>query len=97
MLWGDEDAGMTCVACLAHEVEDTLRLRHAEIVRRLVEDDQIGVEMHGPGDRHRLPLAARERADRRVGRDILGDADALEQILRDLVHRVMIHAVQEGR
>ena len=59
---GDEDAGVAAVAGVAHEVEHAAGLGDAEIVGRLVEDDQVAVEIHRAGDRHRLPLAARERA-----------------------------------
>src|SRR5258705_14016290 len=55
---GDEDAGMAGIASVAHEAEDAAGLRDAEIVGRLVEDDEVAVEMHGAGDRHRLALAA---------------------------------------
>ena len=93
----DEDAGMAGIAGVAHEAQHALRLRDAEIVGRLVEDDEVAVEMHGAGDGHRLALAARQRADRRRRRDVLGDADLLQEIARDRVHRVLVHAVQEAR
>jgi len=66
---------MAGIARAAHEAQHALRFGDAEIVGRLVKDDQVAVEMHGARDRHRLPLAARQRADRRRRRDVLGDAD----------------------
>ena len=46
----------------------------AERRRRLVEDDQVGVVVHGPADRDALALAAGELRDGRID----GDADAAE-------------------
>ena len=74
-----------------------LRLGDAEIVGRLVKDDQVAVEMHGAGDGHRLALAARQRAYRRRRRDVLGNADLSQQIARDRVHRILVHAVEKPR
>ena len=79
------------------KLEHALRLGDAEIVGRLVEDDQVAVEIHGAGDRDRLALAARQRADRRRRRDVLGDADPSQQFARDRVHRRLVHAVEEAR
>ena len=81
---GDEDAGVAGIAGVAHEAQHALRLRDAEIVGRLVEDDEVAVEMHGARDRHRLALAAGERADRRRRRDVLADADLPQQVAGDL-------------
>jgi len=59
MLWGDKDAGMAGIARVAHEAQHALRLGDAQIVGRLVQDDEVAVEMHRARDRHRLALAAR--------------------------------------
>ena len=93
----DEDAGVAGIARAAHEAQHPLRLGDAEIVGRLVEDDEVAVEIHGAGDRDRLALAAGERADRRLGRDVLADADLLQEVARDRVHPRLVHAVQEAR
>src|SRR5262249_16183268 len=45
-----------------------------ERYRRLVEDDEVGVKIHGPADGDALPLAAAELAHRGVG----GDAGAAQ-------------------
>src|SRR5439155_9414539 len=55
---GDEDARAAGGLRLAHEVEYASRLFDAEVVRGLVEDDQLGFEEHRAGDRDRLALAA---------------------------------------
>ena len=40
---------------------------------RLVQDQQAGAEMDGPGDRDTLPLTTGQRADRLIG---IADVDA---------------------
>ena len=62
MLWAMKMQECPEFAGAAHEVEHPLRLGDAEVVGRLVEDDEVAVEMHRARDRHRLALAARERA-----------------------------------
>ena len=57
----DQDAGVTGIARIAHKAQHALRLRDAKVVGWLVEDDEVAVEMHRAGDRHRLPLAAGQR------------------------------------
>src|SRR5438046_1243235 len=59
----NEDAGMAGVASVAHEPKHASRLRDAQIVGRLIEDYEFAVEIHRSRDRHRLSLAARQRAD----------------------------------
>src|SRR5207248_8435119 len=93
---GDEDAGMARVARVSHEAEHPLGLGNSEIVGRLVKDDEIAVEIHRARNRHRLAFAARKRADRRIGRNVLADADLLEKGTRDLVHHLLIEAVQKA-
>ena len=93
----DEDAGVPGIARAAHEVQHPLRLGHAEIVGRLVEDDDVAVEIHGARDGDRLPLAAGKRADRRRRRDILADADPRQKLAGDPIHLRLVHAVQEAR
>ncbi len=48
---------------LHDQVANLLGLGRPERGRRLIHDEDLGVEVHGPGDRHRLALAARQRAD----------------------------------
>src|SRR6185312_6929774 len=93
----NEDAGMAGVASVAHEPKYASRLRDAQVVGRLIEDYEFAVEIHRSRDRHRLALAARQRADRRVGRDVLADADLLEKASCDLVHGGLIEAVEQTR
>ena len=93
----NEDAGVARVAGAAHEAKDPLRLGHAQIVGRLIQNDEVAVEVHGAGDRHGLALAARERADRRRGWDLLADADLFQEIACRRFHRSTIHAVEEAR
>ena len=81
----------------AHEVQHPLRLGDAEVVGGLVEDDQVAVEMHRARDRHRLALAARERRDRRVGRDLLLDADLAQEAARHRVHRLHVEPAEQAR
>jgi hypothetical protein len=45
---GDEDARVAGVAGVAHEPQHALRLRHAQVVGGLVEDDEVAVEVHRP-------------------------------------------------
>ena len=54
----DQDAGVTGIARIAHKAQHALRLGDAEVVGRFVEDDEIALEVHRAGDRHRLTLAA---------------------------------------
>ena len=60
----DEDHGEAAQPRLDDEFQHHRRLVHAERRGRLVEDQHLGAEMDGPGDRDRLALAARQRADR---------------------------------
>ncbi len=93
----DEDAGVTRVARVAHEAQHALRLRDAQVVGRLVEDDEIAVEMHCSRDGNSLALAAGQCVDGGRGRDHLGDADLFEERLRDRGHCLLVHPVQESR
>jgi hypothetical protein len=46
------------------QIKDFSRLRDAECSGRLVEQNNLGIEQQGSGDRHRLALAAGKRSDR---------------------------------
>ena len=77
----DEDHGDAAFARLQDVLEDDARLLHAERRRRLVEDQHARAEVDRARDRDRLPLAARERADRLVR---IADVDAhLAQLAAD--------------
>ena len=65
MLWAMKMQEWPESRALRTKLQHALGLGDAEIVGRLVEDDQVAVEMHRAGDRDRLALAAGERADRR--------------------------------
>ena len=92
MLWAMKMQEWPEFARVAHEAQHALGLGHAEIVGRLVEDDQVAVEIHRARDRHRLALAAGERGDRRRGRDLLGDADLLAAASRATSFMALVHA-----
>ena len=63
---GQQDRG-ALLAQPGDEPLDQRRLLHPERGGRLVEQQQPGVVGHRPGDRHHLPLAARQRPDRQRG------------------------------
>ena len=63
---GDEDHADAALARLEDVLEHDARLLDAERRGRLVEDQHARAEVDRPRDRDRLPLAARERADRLV-------------------------------
>ena len=58
----DEDDRDALRGQRADELEHVLDLAHRERRRRLVHDDELGVEGQGAGDRHRLLLAAGQQA-----------------------------------
>ena len=62
----DEEDADALALQLKDEVADLRRLRRAEGRRRLVHDEDLGVEVDGAGDGHRLTLAAGERLHRRL-------------------------------
>ena len=70
------------------EVDDLAHLGHAERGGRFVEDDQIGVEMHGAADRNALALAARQIADGRIHRDAV--AAKADDVHQDLVGQLLL-------
>ena len=80
----DIDAGASGSLDPAHEVENLAHLLHCKRDSRLVEDDQVGVEVHGTPDRDALALAARKLLHGRIDRKSrAAEADGLEQdILR---------------
>ena len=55
-----------------HEFEHLANLGDAQRRRRFVQDDQVGVEMHGAADRNALSFATRQQLNRRID----GNADA---------------------
>ena len=95
----DEDARLAGVLDPAHEVERLPRLRHRQAHGRLVEDDQLGLEVERAGDRDALALAARHRADEGVGRDRLrGEAQELQHQLLGLgAHPLQVEQPEAGR
>jgi len=64
---GDQDDAEAAIARLGDQAQHDGGLVDAERRGRLVEDQDLGAEMHRPGDRQALPLAARQRADRLRG------------------------------
>ena len=83
----DVDAGAPGFLDPSDEVEDLAHLGDGERHRRLVENDEVGIVVHGAADRDALALAAGEIRDRRID----GDADAAkadspgQDILGDLL------------
>ena len=75
----DEDDAHAALARLQDVLQDDARLLHSEGRGRLVEDQHARAEVDRPRDRHRLPLAARERADGLVG---VADVDAHLRVAR---------------
>ena len=63
----DEDAGYVLLLETLDEVNDLVRLPDGQVIRRLVQNKKLRFEVHRPGDRHALALAARELADQRIG------------------------------
>jgi hypothetical protein len=61
---GDHEHREAVVTQVPDQLEHHRRLRHTERCGGFVHDDQLGVPHHRPGHGHRLPLAARKRADR---------------------------------
>jgi hypothetical protein len=55
----DEHDGQALVGEALDELEHLARLRDAERGGGLVENDDLGVPLHGLGDGDRLPLTAR--------------------------------------
>ena len=94
---GDEEHGVAGVAHLLDEAQHAMGLLDAEIVGRLVEDDDLGGELHGARNGDRLALAARQRVDRRVGVELLGDADPLEQCRRGAAQFARSRAARRRR
>src|SRR5690242_8355522 len=64
----DEDRRLALVAQALDEVEHALSLLDRKAHGRLVEDDEVGVEIEGADEGDALLLAARQAADRRVDR-----------------------------
>ena len=89
---GDENAGVARVAGIANEAQDALCLRDAQIVGRLVENDELAVEVHGPRNGHGLALAARQRTDGRRRGNVLFNAHLLEQGAGHIRHGLLVHA-----
>ena len=54
----DIDAGLAAFFNFMHEVDDLAHLLEGEGHRRLVQDDDLRLEVHGPPDRNTLALAA---------------------------------------
>src|ERR1039457_2777819 len=88
----DQEDGMPAVLQPSDEIQDKLGLGHAQRRRRLVHDDEPGVQHHGLGHGDRLPLPPGQRADQlpdrahrahpQVGQRLLG-----RQLHGDLVEQ----------
>ncbi len=63
MLWSMKMADLPGRADPLHEVQQLLGLLEREPHRRLVEDDDVSLEVERPDDREALALAARQPGD----------------------------------
>ncbi len=64
MLWSMKMADLPAARMPSHEVQELLGLLQREPHRRLVEDDDVGLEVERPDDREALALAARQPGHR---------------------------------
>ncbi len=87
----DEEDPDALALQLTDEVAHLRGLRRTQRRRRLVHDEDAGVEVDGPGDGDRLALPSRERHDR--GREV-GEVGV--QAVHDLAGRVLHGPVVQG-
>ena len=90
MLWDTNSAAWPCSASRRVRSSTIARLGDAERRGRLVHDHELRVPEHGLRDRHRLPLAARERGDRLPDRAHGRHREARERLVRRLLHRLLV-------
>ena len=86
----DEDHGQAVVGQPAHQPQHLLGLGDAQGGGRLVEDDQLGVPEHRPGDGHRLPLATGQGGHQRADRLQGPDGQPVERLPGAGLHRVLV-------
>src|SRR6185503_4491425 len=67
----DIDAGMALPPDVADKVQNFPHFLHRQRHRRLIENDEIRLEMHGPADRDALPFPARQLLHVGIDRDAL--------------------------
>ena len=87
---GDEQRRVPLLGEPAGEVQHHPRLGDAERSRRLVHDHQLRFPEHGLRDRHRLPLAARERGHRLADRAHGRHGEAGEGLAGRFLHRLLV-------
>ena len=92
----DEHDRQALVREPAHELEHLLGLRDAERRGRLVEDDDLGVPQHRPGDRHGLALTAGQARDLLADRLHRPHRQSREGLLRAPLHRRLVEASALG-
>ena len=86
---------MALLAKALDELEDLVRLGDAEGGRRLVEEHDLVVPQHGPGDRHGLALAAGQAGDQDPdARDL--DREAPQDLDGLLLHRDLVEPAQRA-
>ncbi len=86
----DEHHGEALLGEALDEIENLTRLRDPERGRRLVEDDELRVPLHGFGYRNGLPLATRERGDQLSGGADRRDGQRLQRLRGVLLHRRLL-------
>ena len=75
----DEDDGHAARLQPPHQREEMPLLLRRQAGGRLVEDDHLGLVMHGAGDLHHLPLGGAQAGD--DGRGIDGEIERLQELL----------------
>ena len=90
----DQDDRDVLVAQAPDQVEHLGHLADADRGGRLVHQHDLGIRQPGPGDRHRLALAARHLLDQ-IARPGLG-LELGEQLGRALVHRLVVDDLDEA-
>ena len=69
MLWSMKIADLPAARIPSTKSQQLVGLLERQAHRRLVEDDDVGLEVQRPDDGQALALAAGEARDRRVGRE----------------------------
>ena len=91
----DQDDREALLAEPLDEREHLLGLRDAERRGRLVEDDELRVPHHRPGDRDRLALPTRERGHLLADRPDRRDAQRLQRLGGALLHHRLLKHLDE--
>ena len=91
---GDEDDGHAALLGAHDQLQGLAGLLDAEGRGRLVEDQELGAEVHGPRDGQRLSLAARQGAGQLPAVLDPSDAHPLELLDGDPVRQLLVEAAE---